>query len=296
MVRIQAPATTANLGAGFDCLGCALSLYNTYEIEEIEQGVEITGCEVAYANENNLVVRAYREAMRRMSLPLRGLRVHIESQIPLARGLGSSAACISAGVLAASLLHGGGMDERALLSAATAVEGHPDNVAPCLLGGLTASMMEGEQAFSVRYRVHESIRFCALVPDFELSTERARAVLPAQVPFRDAVYNLSRAAVFARAMETGDVRTLAAALSDRLHQPYRKPLLREYDAVRERALSCGAFGFCVSGAGPTLLALYTGDAFLPRIQHALTPLQNHWQALPLAVGDGAKEVRRGDEG
>ena len=115
MVRIQAPATTANLGAGFDCLGCALSLYNTYEIEEIERGYEITGCGAAYANEENLVARAYREAMRRMNLPVRGLRVNIQANIPLARGLGSSAACIAAGVLGASLLHGGRMDEQALL-------------------------------------------------------------------------------------------------------------------------------------------------------------------------------------
>ena len=119
MVRIQAPATTANLGVGFDCLGCALSLYNTYEIEEIERGYEITGCGAAYANEENLVARAYREAMRRMNLPVRGLRVNIQANIPLARGLGSSAACIAAGVLGASLLHGGRMDEQALLDAAT---------------------------------------------------------------------------------------------------------------------------------------------------------------------------------
>lgn len=287
MVRIHAPATTANLGAGFDCMGCALSLYNTYEIEEIETGFEITGCEAAYANQNNLVVRAYQEAMRRMGLPLRGLRVYIEANIPLARGLGSSAACISAGVLAASLLHGGRLSEQELLDTATAVEGHPDNVAPCLLGGLTASMMEAGTACSVRFTPHESIRFCALIPDFELSTERARAVLPALVPFEDAVYNLSRAAVFARAMENGDVRVLSLALSDRLHQPYRKPLLREYDAVRARALESGAFGLCVSGAGPTLLALYTHASFPSRMEKAVQGLENRWQVLPLSVAAGA---------
>lgn len=290
MVRIQAPATTANLGAGFDCLGCALSLYNTYEIEEIAQGYEITGCGAAYANENNLVARAYREAMRRMNLPVRGLRVNIQANIPLARGLGSSAACIAAGVLGASLLHGGRMDEQALLDAATAIEGHPDNVAPCLLGGLTASMMEGGEAFSVRYAPHESIRFCALIPDFELSTEKARGVLPAQVPFQDAVYNLSRTAVFARAMELGDTRLIAAALSDRLHQPYRKPLFREYDAVRERALSSGAIGFCVSGAGPTLLSLYTDEGYPARVAKALAGLENHWQVMPLSVSGGARAI------
>lgn len=290
MVKIQAPATTANLGAGFDCLGCALSLHNTYELEEIEHGYEISGCDAAYANENNLVARAYREAMRRMNLPVRGLRVRIEASIPLARGLGSSAACIAAGVLGASLLHGGRMDEQALLDAATAIEGHPDNVAPCLLGGLTASMTESGRVYSVRYQPHESIRFCALIPDFELSTEQARGVLPAQVPFADAVYNLSHAAVFARAMELGDARLIAAALSDRLHQPYRKPLFREYDALRERVLDAGAIGFCVSGAGPTLLSLYTDEGYPERVAQRLCGLENRWQALPLRVAEGARAL------
>lgn len=295
-VTIRVPATTANLAAGFDVLGCALGLYNTLTFT-LSDKLRFSGCASQYQNRKNLAYQAYAlvwQAHRRGE-EAPPVHIHIDADIPVSRGLGSSAALIAAGATAANIMAGKPFTKQQLLTMTTGLEGHPDNLAPALLGGLTASMMEGEQAFSVRYRVHESIRFCALVPDFELSTERARAVLPAQVPFRDAVYNLSRAAVFARAMETGDVRTLAAALSDRLHQPYRKPLLREYDAVRERALSCGAFGFCVSGAGPTLLALYTGDAFLPRIQHALTPLQNHWQALPLAVGDGAKEVRRGDE-
>ena len=290
MVTIGAPATTANLGAGFDCLGCALSLQNTYEIEELEQGWEISGCEPAYAGKDNLVARAYCEAMRRMNLPVGGLRVHITTGIPVARGLGSSAACIAAGVLAASLLHGGGLDEQGLLDAATAVEGHPDNVAPCLLGGMTASMMSEGRAYSVRYRPHESIRFCALIPDFELSTEQARAVLPAQVPFGDAVFNLSRAAVFARAMELGDVRVISAALDDRLHQNYRKPLFREYDAVRARALSSGAFAFCVSGAGPTLLSLYTDDAYPERMRQAVNDLENQWQVVPLSVATGARPI------
>jgi len=290
MVRITAPATTANMGAGFDCLGCALSLYNTFDVEEIEQGFEITGCDAAYANENNLVVVAYKEAMRRMNLPVRGLRVHIDAQIPLARGLGSSAACISAGVAAAHRLHPGKLTAQQLLDAATAVEGHPDNVAPCLLGGLTASMMADGQAYTVRYNPHPSIRFCALIPDFELSTEMARGVLPKQVPFADAVFNLSRVAVFTRAMEQGDVSTIAAALDDRLHQPYRKMLMREYDAVRELALKNGAFAFCVSGAGPTLLSLYTDESYPQRMAQAVSALQNTWQVLPLdVVRSGAAE-------
>ena len=151
-------------------------------------------------------------------------------------------------------------------------------------------MMAGGEAFSVRYAPHESIRFCALIPDFELSTEKARGVLPAQVPFQDAVYNLSRTAVFARAMELGDTRLIAAALSDRLHQPYRKPLFREYDAVRERALSSGAIGFCVSGAGPTLLSLYTDEGYPARVAKALAGIENHWQVTPLSVSGGARAL------
>ena len=290
MVTIVTPATTANLGPGFDCLGCALSLYNRFEFEEIDSGYEITGCPPEYAGADNLCAVAYRAAMERMGMRPRGLRVAIDSRIPLSRGLGSSASCIVAGALAANALHGNPLSEDEALCVATGVEGHPDNVAPCLLGGLTASFLQEGRVRTVRFTPHPSIRFCALIPDFELSTAKARAALPAQVPFADAVYNLSRAALLPRALEAGDTGAVAAALTDRLHQPYRKALIPEYDRVRETALACGAFAFCVSGAGPTLLALYQDDAFPARAEEALRPFAHAWQVLPLAVDAAGSKV------
>ena len=285
VVKVVAPATTANLGPGFDSLGCALTLYNRFEFEELDAGYEITGCPAEYANGDNLCCVAYRAAMERMGLPVRGLRVDIDAQIPVSRGLGSSAACIVSGVMAANVLHGRPLSPEEMVDVATAVEGHPDNVAPCLLGGLTASFLEGSHAHTARFFPHPSIGFCALIPDFELSTAKARAALPAQVSLRDAVFNLSRAALLPKALEEGNTAAVAAAMDDKLHQPYRKALIPEYDDVREAALASGAFAFCVSGAGPTLMALYGRPDFPGRMEEAVRRLTHGWQVLPLSVDD-----------
>ena len=148
------------------------------------------------------------------------------------RGLGSSASLIAAGLTAANAAHDSRLDGAALLRLATELEGHPDNVAPALLGGLTASIMDGDSVLAMRCPLSERLRFMALIPDFELSTRRARAALPSQVPLADAVFNASRAAVLLRALETGDMRAVSAAMDDRLHQPYRAPLIDEYEDVR----------------------------------------------------------------
>ena len=285
-VTVRVPATTANLGPGFDSLGCALALYNTVSIALEGDSLCIEGCEAAYRGPENLAAAAYRAAMQQMGLPCEeGLHIVIRADIPVSRGLGNSAALLAAGALAASALHGDGLDRRALLGLCTVLEGHPDNLAPALYGGLTASMLEEKTPYTVSYRVHPSLHFVALIPDFELSTRAARQVLPQQVSLADAVYNLSHTAVLARAMETGDAPTVAAALRDRLHQPYRIGLIAHYEAARKAALCCGALAYCVSGAGPTQLALVQGEAqpFADRLRAALPVELSGWQVLPLAV-------------
>lgn len=293
-VTIRVPATTANIGPGFDSFGCALTLYNTITVALEGESLAIDGCPEAYRGADNLVAVAYRAAMQRMSLPCEdGLHISIDAQIPVSRGLGSSAALLAAGALAASALHGDLLDRRTLLEVCNAIEGHPDNLAPALYGGLTASMLENGKPYTVRYAVHPSLHFVAVIPDFELSTHKARGVLPQAVPYADAVYNVSHAAVLLRAIETGDAETVTAALQDKLHQPYRRDLIAHYEQAEAAARELGALAYCISGAGPTQLALVNGneEAFAYMLREKLLRFAPGWQVLPLSVdASGAQMV------
>lgn len=281
-VSVRVPATTANLAAGFDSMGCALGLYNTLTFTQGE-GLSFSGCEATYQNEENLAYQAYRRVLTALGLPREGVHIDIHAEIPVSRGLGSSAALLAAGALAANALHGAPLDRHQLLALCTELEGHPDNVAPALLGGLTASLMNGQEVVSVSYAVHPALRFVALIPDFPLSTHAARAVLPQAVPYADAVFNTAHAAVLPGAMASGDEALLAAALQDRLHQPYRRGLIEEYDAVEALAAENGCHAFCISGAGPTLLALTTDPTFAPRMAQSVEVLSHRWQVRELPV-------------
>lgn len=281
-VSVRVPATTANLAAGFDSVGCALGLYNTLTFTQGE-GLSFSGCEAAYQNRENLAYQAYCRVLTALGLPEEGVHIDIRAEIPVSRGLGSSAALLAAGAVAANALHGSALDRRQLLALCTELEGHPDNVAPALLGGLTASLMDGQAVVSASYAVHPDWRFVALIPDFPLSTHAARAVLPQTVPYADAVFNTAHAAVLPAALMSGDEALLAAALRDRLHQPYRRGLIEEYDAVEALAAENGCHAFCISGAGPTLLALTTDPGFAPRMAEGVKALARRWQVRELPV-------------
>ena len=213
------PATTANLGPGFDSFGCALSLYNTYTFSFCDH-LEIQGCPSAYCNEENLTVVAFKKVLEALGEPWHGLKMSVQAEIPVSRGLGSSAAMIVAGAAGANMLYGSRLPAEALFAICTALEGHPDNVAPALFGGLTVSLMDHNRPLTVNYPIHPSLRFVALIPDFTLRTQKARSVLPDQVPRQDAVFNASRTGFLPRALELGDERLICAALQDRLHEPY----------------------------------------------------------------------------
>ncbi len=290
MVTVRVPATTANIGPGFDTFGCALALYNTFTFEEIPAGLQFAGCEEAYCNEENLAVVAYRCVMDALGLPMTGLSITMETQIPICRGLGSSASLIAAGAAASNALHGSPYTKLQLLGICNEIEGHPDNLAPALLGGLVASFVEDGRPVAAQYAVHPSLRFTALFPDFELSTHMARSVLPREIPFADAVFNVSRAAVLLKALEQGDKAMIATALHDRLHQPYRSRLIRGYDEVRQLALQSGAVAFCISGAGPTLLYLSTDEAVDRAVAAQLPQLEDNWTLLSLPIDHDGTQV------
>ena len=294
MITVRVPATSANLGPGFDCMGIALGLYGYLTFEERESGLTFENVDPRYCTEDNLAVRAYRKTIDKLGLPQPGLFVRIGSEIPVSRGLGSSASLIVGGIAAANAAHGDRLSRAEMLTLATELEGHPDNVAPALAGGLTVSLTERDGVYSMPCAVAENVRFCVLVPDFELETRKARAVLPKEVPFADACFNVSRAAVLLKALEAGDPAGIGAAMRDRLHQPYREALIDGYAEMRSLAFECGAAAFCLSGAGPTLLCVYVDEVFGERMREAMSALNKGWRVLtPDVDRTGAVVVSEG---
>lgn len=283
-ITVRVPATTANIGPGFDSMGCALALYNYITCEVLPAGkLVITGCPEPYQNEENLAVQGYRAVLKRLGLTDEGLSLTIEAEIPVCRGLGSSAALIAGGAAAANLLHGSPLPPAELLEVTNEIEGHPDNLAPAIYGGLTASLVEDGKPRTVKLPLSPTLRWVAAIPDFELSTHLARAVLPKEVAFVDAVYNASHVAVLVGALGRGDRELIAMALRDRLHQPYREKLIPEYNKVKTVAEQCGAIAFCISGAGPTLLALTDEASFAPQFAEKCKRLEHRWNIMELAV-------------
>ncbi|NLD34032.1 MAG: homoserine kinase [Clostridiales bacterium] len=278
MVSLRVPASTANLGPGFDCLGCAMALYLRCRFEARPAGVvEISGCPPAYRNEDNLIYRAYLQGLAHLGLPPAGAAIEIASDIPFSSGLGSSAAAAAAGLGAAFLLNGHELDRQAIFRLTTRMEGHPDNAAAAVLGGLRAAMQEGDSLYEAPFPLSDSLRWTALIPGFELPTNKARAALPSTLARQDAVYNLSHALLLLKALEAGDLQLLRAALKDRLHQRYRLPLIPDGEAIWQAAEASGAAVF-LSGAGPTLMCIHQDEHFALAIaQH----LPAGWQALPL---------------
>lgn len=259
-VRVRIPASTANLGPGFDVLGLALGLYNTIEVEAIPQGFELTvegeGADrLRQVGERSLVLRAALATFAYLGVTAPGLRIHLKNEIPLKRGLGSSGTACVGGVLAAAELSGRALSPHEILRLALPLEGHPDNITPSLVGGLTATCLRGEEVRYVKIPIPQAIRVVAVIPERELSTAEARRALPSQVPLADAVYNVGRAALLVAAMVAGELNLLDEATRDRLHQPYRAKLLPGMEEVFEAARRAGAFAAFLSGAGSTVVAL-----------------------------------------
>ena len=282
-VTIRVPATTANLGPGFDAFGCALGLYTDVTFEETEYGLEITGCDEEFTGPDNLAYVSYCAVLASLSEELRGVRIHIDANIPIGRGLGSSAALLVAGAMGANVLRGNKLSTQGLLNITNAMEGHPDNLAPAFYGGLTASMVDNGLPVTVNFPLHPDWDFIALIPDFPLATTFARSVLPTELPRAEAVYNIAHGALVLKALELGDEKLLRTAMQDRLHQPYRKKLIADYDAIEALVRTTGA-GFCLSGAGPTLLCITRDEQLeekLAKKLHSVT--ERSWQILPLHV-------------
>ena len=256
MIKIRIPATSANLGAGFDALGLALSFYNYVEMEESDR-VEISSADdiAVPTDESNLIYVSAKDLFEVCGKKLEGLKLRQTNNIPMARGLGSSSACIVAGLVGANTLLGNPLTTDDLVDLAAQIEGHPDNTAPALLGGIVTAVFDGRKVHWVKQEVFTKLKFAALIPDFELKAEKARACLPKEVSHKDAVYNLSRAALFSASLLTGKFENLRTAVHDKLHQPYRMELIPNCREVFDIAYTHGAYGVFISGAGPTIMAI-----------------------------------------
>lgn len=262
-VHVRVPASSANLGPGFDALGLALGLYNEVVAREAD-GVRVTvegeGAGQLPTGEANVVARGVRAAYQAAGRPFPGCALACVNRIPLARGLGSSAAAWVGGLVAGNALMGGPLDRATLLSLAARAEGHPDNVAAALYGGLTVSAGGADGATAVTLPVPTDLRWVALIPDISSATAEARAVLPATVPREDAVFNVQRVALLLAALQARRLDVVGTALADRLHEPYRQRLFPWMPHVAEAARNAGALGCVLSGAGPSLLAVVAGPA------------------------------------
>lgn len=263
-IRVRVPASTANLGPGFDAIGCALKLHNVFEWWVAPRGeapsYAIGGPEAAGipANVENVAVRSAQRFLRDCGVAeaeLARLSMRAKIAIPPARGLGSSSTAIVGGVAGANALLRKPRPTAEALDAAVAIEGHPDNVAPALLGGLVVCATETKPLRFLRLRPSPRLAFIVIVPDYHVATADARAALPKAVPMKDAVFNLSRMPLLIEALRRGDSDSLRTCIADRLHQDYRKPLYRHYDKLEAAAYKSGAAAFAVSGAGPTMLAI-----------------------------------------
>ena len=255
---VRVPGTSANIGPGFDSIGIALSLYNEYEVSELESGEQFINIDPQFANAEHLMIRSIRYVEDAFGLPHKGILLKaVKEEIPVARGLGSSAAMISAGVCLANALHGLMLPSIKLLNLVSEIEGHPDNVSPALFGGLTVSCKTEDGYYTKLLTPDRCFLFAVAIPDFEVPTKEARRLLPVNVPREDAIHNLSRTGLLLGGLTDGDPDCLRRALSDRLHEPYRKKLIPDFDRVSCFMAERGAIGTVISGAGPTLLSVFS---------------------------------------
>ena len=264
MIKIQVPATTANLGPGFDCLGLALKLYLNLEIEEIEKGFVIEyrgeGAEKfsAKKKEDTLIWKSINLVLKRIHKDIRekGLKIRVFNEIPITRGLGSSASAIIGGIVGAARLYKVDLTNQEMLELALSLEGHMDNITPALIGGLTLSYKTGRE--EIRWtgiKTPPELRIVVAIPEFTLNTKEMRKVLPQKVALSEAIFNLNRSALLVNALQNSDWELLAEAMEDRLHQPYRAPFIPGIGDMFSQIKETGLAGVALSGSGPSVVSL-----------------------------------------
>lgn len=241
---IRVPATSANVGCGFDSYGLSLNLFNTFSFKKSDG-----------FGDHNLVIDAYKYTFSYLEKEIIPVEVEIDGLVPMTRGLGSSSTCIVAGIYAALYFINGEIDKDLALDIAVEIEGHPDNVGPAIFGGFLLCVMEGRRAYHKKIIPDKNLEFIALIPDFKLRTEDSRNVISDKLLLKDAINNIQRASVFSFALKDLDKDLIKICLDDKIHQPYRKSLIKGYDQIYDMAIDSGALGVYLSGAGPTIMLI-----------------------------------------
>ena len=299
MIKVRVPATSANLGPGFDSLGISLNIYNEYEFELKEnKGLFFEGFEEEFQNKNNIIFMAIKKVFDKYNFKFEGIRIKIIKQdIPISRGLGSSSSCIVAGLIGAFALMGKEINRDEILSLAVEIEGHPDNVCPAIFGGLVSTIMvDNKKPLYNCVEVKDGIKFVALIPRFKLSTEKARAILPKEIPFRDCIYNIGRAALLISCFSNGNYALLKEATKDRIHQRFRSKLIDNFDEVYNKSLELGAFCCFLSGAGPTLMAIVDKEniGFVDNFINFMKEQNINWDIEELEIDKHGAKILKGE--
>ena len=308
MFTVRVPATSANIGPCFDTAGLALTLYNQIEVftkkdlennprplidlncqidERIRAGQEIPD------DERNLIWETINLFCEKMGVPVPFFAIRQTDTIPLTRGLGSSAACVVAGLMIANELTKSGISKDDLINMSVEIEGHPDNVAPAFLGGMVVGATDGKRFEHVRIDVSDELEFFAVIPDFPLSTVDARAVLPRAYTKEQAVFNCSRVALLVSAMMSGNFGALSVAMQDEIHQPYRKILIPGMETIIHKSVEYGAYGAYLSGAGPTIMVVAPkGSNVKEKLEELVSTFDHFWLVIPLGVDKNGAEIIR----
>ncbi len=297
MVTVRVPATSANIGSGFDCAGIALQLYNTISVEEIDFGlqIEVLGGNSKYVplDERNLVYRTIKTTFDKIGYTPKGLRIVQKNDVPATRGLGSSSTCIVGGIMAANAICNNPLTRQDIINFAAELEGHPDNVTPAITGGMAVAVKNKEVKYLNFPVNNEKLDFAVYVPNFSLRTKVSRAVLPERISYRDASYNVGRSALLIGAMLTEDYSLLSTALQDRMHQYYRKRLIGGASKIFYEADKRGALGTYISGAGPAIVSIINkqdGERFYSEMNKYITSNFKNWQFMFVPVDNEGATV------
>lgn len=297
MITVRVPATSANMGPGFDSLGIALKLYNDFGFRELEEdGLKFKGMPEEFCNEKNIIYQAMKHCFDKAGYKIKGLEIsELTQDVPVSRGLGSSSTCIVGGLVGANEILGKKFSEEELLEMAVEIEGHPDNVAPALLGGMVVAIVDENKTFYDKVDVKKGIKFVSIIPNFRLSTKKARGVVPQQISLKDGVYNVSRAALMVACFSSGKYDLIKYACKDAFHQNYRAKLIPGFEEVYNKSYELGALGCYLSGAGPTIMAIINeeDERFSNKLEEFLKIKGLEWDILELSIDDAGATIIEG---
>ncbi|SHK16332.1 homoserine kinase [Tepidibacter formicigenes] len=285
MIKVKVPATTANMGPGFDSLGMALNLYNEIEIEEVDYDIPIG---------DNLIYKTLAKVLNMYSYKYRGFRIKVSKcNIPICRGLGSSASCIVAGVVAANKIIGNKLSLDEIINMSTQIEGHPDNVVPAIIGGMVISIENENKVTYSKINLPKNLKFAVMIPEFEVRTQDARNVLPNRYLNKDCIFNISRVAMLVNALNNGELDKIRLSVQDKIHQPYRKNLIKNIDYIFDKSHKLGSKGEFISGSGSTVISIIDNneELFVTKMKEYLKELDGNWNIKLLKPDlEGAKAI------